>query len=1020
MISRKKVSFRVSLTTLVLCIVLTLSALLIWNGQRESTRAAKIMANQLFNCTTEGLVQRTARMLDAATGLVGIGASATGLDSLVREGKTNPHVLNLLCDMLERYDYFYSIYFGYETGNFIQLIAMRGEGVRKKYHAPEGTAFVLRIVYTLRGRKQTRWILLDPDAQPILYRTSDNTTYDPRKRPWYQQAMNTEGVIFTSPYVFHSSGQPGITCAQKLDNKSGVFGVDFTLTYFSQFLRDQPVSPNGTVFFLNLKHQVMAHAKEPIVAEVTDDEGVEIGLQRTETFNDPVVREIGEDMKSPSFAYNTPLEREVAGEDYLLSVYNVGSRLGMELLIGVGSPLSDFTAHVSRMQQQNLYAALGLLLLVVPFVLYVSNRVSRSLTILGKEAEKVRQFDFSETEPVNSYILEIDSLSKAFDLMKTTLHEYMDELMDTQNKLQQLVDQGIMLSSEHDLERLMGLTLEAAQYLTNAEGGIVYIKEGEKLLVKHARYGRHGLALENSGEEEALSLHVASLQASDQGDLLYPVLFLGKTLVLENNERIRQAKLIELSELFMDVDVTENSLILVPLKTRQDEILGVLQLVNAHDPDSGEAIHFHHGLAAFVESLAAQTAVALDNKNLVDQLKQLLDSVVKLIAGAIDAKSPYTGGHCSRVPEIAFLLAKAAGKAEFGPFENFAFSTEDQWREFYIAAWLHDCGKLTIPEYVVDKATKLEALYNRIHEVRTRFELLWRDAEISYYQDLLQDGADEGALRARLEAEQERIREEWAFIAQCNVGGEFMSDERIERVREIGARTWERHLDDGLGLSHEEEKQRQDRPQATLPATETLLADKPEHRFPRTRDPFANGGTKFDMEVPELQNNMGELYNLCIRKGTLNEEERFKIQEHIIQTIVMLNKLPFPENLKRVPEFAGAHHETMDGKGYPRRLHKEEMSLPARMMAVADIFEALTAADRPYNRPKPLGLVLKIMSRMRDDAHIDPDIFDLLLVSGIYKEYAARFMKPEQIEDVDILPLLSEQGRTMYAAQQNA
>ncbi len=1016
----RKVSFRVSLTTLVLLIVISLSIVFIWNGQRESTRAAKIMANQLFNCTTEGLLQRTARMLDAAKGLVDIGANASGLDDLVQKGNTNPHVLNLLCDMLDRYDYFSSIYFGYETGDFIQLIALRSKQLRKIYNAPENTSFLLRMVYGFRERKRTKWIFLDADARPIMDRNADSTTYDPRKRPWYRQAMETEGTIFTQPYVFHSSGQPGITCAEKLKSNNGVFGVDLALTYFSQFLRDQPISENGTVFFLNFGHQVLAHAKETVVTTARG-EGDEIKLQRTEAFKDPVVRQIGEEMRSPNFAYNAPTERQIDGKDYLLSVYNVGSRLGMELLIAVGSPLSDFTGHVARMQRNNLYFAFGIMLLVLPIVLYLSHRISRSLSIMGKDADKVRQFDFSESAPLNSHIMEIDSLNKAIELMKNTLHEYMDELMDTQRKLEQLVDQGVLLASEQDLEQLLSLTLEAAQYLTNAEGGIVYIKEGDLLRVRHVRLGTLSVPMEQlrqNGSDSFLSLPCGADLPSKQADVLYPVLAQGKTVVLQSQARIQETGLALLSELNPQAEIKESSAILVPLRTRQGAVLGVLQLVNAHDPDSGETIHFHSGLAAFVESLAAQTAVALDNKYLVDALKELLDSVVKLIAGAIDAKSPYTGGHCSRVPEIAFMLGRAATEADFGPFKEFAFSTEDQWREFYIAAWLHDCGKVTTPEYIVDKATKLEALYNRIHEVRMRFEVLWRDAEILYYQKLLQGDGAKDELRAELEASWERLREEWAFVAECNVGGEFMSDERIGRLKEIADHTWVRHLDDGLGLSHEEEAQRASLEKVVLPVTEKLLADKPQHLIKRRRDPSANGRDRFKMHVPELRNNMGEVYNLCIRKGTLTDEERFKIQEHIIQTIIMLEKLPFPENLKRVPEFAGAHHETMDGSGYPRGLHKEEMSLPARMMAVADIFEALTAADRPYNRPKPLGLVLKIMSRMRDEAHIDPDIFDLLLTSGSYLEYARKFMKPEQLEEVDILPLLSEQRRAALTGKQ--
>ena len=160
------------------------------------------------------------------------------------------------------------------------------------------------------------------------------------------------------------------------------------------------------------------------------------------------------------------------------------------------------------------------------------------------------------------------------------------------------------------------------------------------------------------------------------------------------------------------------------------------------------------------------------------------------------------------------------------------------------------------------------------------------------------------------------------------------------------------------------------------------------------------------MDIPEHLYNHGELYNLAIRKGTLTDEERFKINEHITQTIIMLNKLPFPDYLAHVPEFAGAHHETMIGTGYPKRLNKDEMSTPARVMAIADIFEALTAADRPYKKAKTLSAALRIMSFMRNDQHIDAELFDLFLTSGVYMQYAEEFLAPGQIDDVNIADFL--------------
>ena len=390
------------------------------------------------------------------------------------------------------------------------------------------------------------------------------------------------------------------------------------------------------------------------------------------------------------------------------------------------------------------------------------------------------------------------------------------------------------------------------------------------------------------------------------------------------------------------------------------------------------------------------------------EIERLFTAITELIAGTIDAKSPYTGGHCKRVPEVARMLATAAHASTEGPFADFRMASEDQWQEFNVAAWLHDCGKLTTPEYVVDKATKLETITNRIHEIRMRFEVLLRDAQIEAYRKRLSGDADDAVLQAQLEEKQRQIADDFAFVAECNIGGEFMADEKIDRLERIAALTWTRHLDDRLGISQDEATLKNRQPAPTLPVVEHVLADKPEHIIPRTNpDPFDGNTHGFNMTVPENQYNLGELYNLGIRKGTLSTEDRFKINEHIIQTILMLKRLPFPDNMKHVPDIAGSHHETMIGTGYPRGLKKEEMSIPARIMAIADIFEALTAADRPYKKPKTVSDALRIMSLMRNDQHIDADLFDLFLQSGVYRTYAEQFLDPAQIDAVDISQYLS-------------
>jgi len=388
-------------------------------------------------------------------------------------------------------------------------------------------------------------------------------------------------------------------------------------------------------------------------------------------------------------------------------------------------------------------------------------------------------------------------------------------------------------------------------------------------------------------------------------------------------------------------------------------------------------------------------------EELQESQKKLLDSFIQLIANTIDAKSTYTGGHCKRVPELSLMIAEVASKSTDGIFENFSCETEDEKRELSIASWLHDCGKVITPEYVVDKATKLETIYNRIHEVRTRFEVIHRDLTIEALQKKLA-GEDETVVDEWLEKEHSKLIDEFEIVARANVGAEFMKDEDKEKIHQISSRTWIRHFDDTIGLAHEE-KQRVLKENSTTPQKEFLLSDKIRHIIPRENfdyEQYKKMG--FKTKVPEHLYNLGELYNLCINAGTLSYEERFKIQEHVQMTIIMLEQLPFPEYLKNVPLYAGAHHETLIGTGYPRELTIDDMPIASRIMAIADVFEALTASDRPYKEPKPLSAAIKILSFMVKDQHLDPDIFKLFLTSGVYKEYAKKYLKPEQIDEVDI------------------
>jgi len=375
------------------------------------------------------------------------------------------------------------------------------------------------------------------------------------------------------------------------------------------------------------------------------------------------------------------------------------------------------------------------------------------------------------------------------------------------------------------------------------------------------------------------------------------------------------------------------------MRNHENETIGVLQLINAQDPRNGEIVAFSASDQRLAESLASQAAIALTNRMLINQLEQLFESFINLINSAIDEKSPYTGGHCQRVPVLTMLLAEAVNETREGPLSEFSMSEKDRY-ELKIAGLLHDCGKVTTPVHVVDKATKLEAIYDRIHLIDTRFEVLKRDLEL----ESLKKKIGEKQLRDRLR----ELEDDRRFLHACNIGGERMRDEDIDRVRRIGQYRWR-------DISGHEAN---------------FLSDD-------------------------------EVKNLTIRAGTLTPEERQIINHHIVATIKMLEALPWPKHLTKVAEYAGGHHERMDGKGYPRGLTREQMSVQARCMGIADIFEALTAKDRPYKKGKTLSESLEILGRMKLNNHVDPDLFDIFVRCKVYRRYAEMFLDPEQIDAVD-------------------
>ena len=629
--------------------------------------------------------------------------------------------------------------------------------------------------------------------------------------------------------------------------------------------------------------------------------------------------------------------------------------------------------------------------------------IHRSLAVLAADAQRLRELDFSASNGRGSPIREIDQLHRQHDAMRRSLRAQNLVVLEAQKKLASLVENGMLLSSERDRHRLLQHILMQGKRICNADAATLYLSTDHDSL----RFALRSKADPLPAFE--LSLHDPETGAPNVGHVSTYVALRKETVIIDDVYSETRFDLSGTRRFDMESGYRTVSMLCVPLVAHGGEVLGVIQLMNAIDPDSGAVTGFSRQNLRFIEALASQSAVALENHNLIESQTALIDSMIEILAGAIDAKSAHTGGHCARVPELALMLAEQACAADTGPLADFRFETEEQWREFRIGAWLHDCGKITTPEHIAEKATKLETVYNRIHEIRMRFEVLLRDAHIRRLQALAAGELPE-AVEASHAAALAQLEADFAFVADCNIGGEVMAPERIERLQRIAEQCWTRHFDDRLGLSHEEATRLADFPSPPLPAQEKLLADKPEHLFPRAVTKAMDPKYGFRMSVPEHQFNFGELYNLSVSRGTLTAEERFKVNEHIVQTIVMLENLPFPKNLRRVPEYAGTHHETLLGTGYPRQLGREQLSIPARIMAIADIFEALTACDRPYKKAKPLSESLRILARLRDGGHIDADLFALFLSSGLHLAYGARHLKPEQLDEPDLAEFIQPQA----------
>ncbi|MDI3371577.1 MULTISPECIES: HD domain-containing phosphohydrolase [unclassified Pseudomonas] len=921
--------------------MLLLGAALAWQGYRGIRQTLVAAAGDTAQQVGKTIDERARRLIDPVQSSIRLLAHNPAAHTQAQRLDSLPQ----LVETLNANRMLSAAYMGYPSGDFLLVRRLRDPQLLQRFAAPPGTAFLVqRVSRGEGGVVQGEWRYYDQALNLLRAQAKPEYRYDPRTRPWFAEASAQPATVLTPPYVFFTTREIGVTLAQRSVDGETVIGMDVSVNDLASETQGLRITPGTEIAVLDDQGNVVAY---PDLQRVIVHEGQGVRLSRLSELDIASLQHLYADL--PSGTQAQPYQ--VDGQTWYGMRIPLTSLAGQDLQVLIAVPGHELLAGARKVLFEQLLWTLALMAVLLVLGGVLGRRIVRPLKVLAEQVQGLASFDFSREVGVKSQVSEVRELSQVLSRMAGTIRGF------------QAIT--LTLSRERDLARMLDGVLAHLVHAAGVEAGVVYLFDAEHTLLR--------LAAACRGEQYPGELAV------DEGARC--TLAAAVTQALGLDERSQA----------------------VVLKDRSQALLGilVLQLDEAQARDQlGEPFR------QFVEELSGVAAVAIETRQLAEAQQRLMDAMIKLLADAIDAKSPYTGGHCERVPQLAQMLLDQVVNADSGPYASFSM-TEAERYEFRVAAWLHDCGKVTSPEYVVDKPTKLETLYNRIHEVRMRFEVLWRDAELAYWRGLA-SGADPQVLQAALVHSQAQLQDDFAFVAQANIGGESMQDADIERLQQISQQRWQRHFDNRLGISRDEAQRYTGVPQPALPVEESLLADRPEHRVPwgERKPPVTKGDPcnrwGFDMRLPAHASNHGELYNLSIRRGTLNDEERFKINEHIVQTIIMLSSLPFPRQMRRVPAIAGNHHEKLDGSGYPRRLGEHDLGIAERVMAIADIFEALTAADRPYKPPKTLSESVKILVFMARDRHIDGQLLELFLSTGVYRQYAELFLRAEQIDEVDV------------------
>ena len=964
---------------------------------------------------------------------------------------SEPEVREILAEAMKNNPLFYSIYIANKNDDFYQLINLESSPVvRTRIQASQQDRWVLIKIHG-EGNLRVKESLFYDEEFTLRHSTSERSNYFPSQRPWYGSA--SIGKVFKSnPYLFQHLKITGQTFSIKVPNINTVLGLDIVLSSVSTQMVNSTLgqaSESGKEAYLYKRTGEIIASNQGEFSEIQMPKSLKLELTESEQ----QLIENSQSLKISNQLGWAPIDYAIAGEPrgYSIDILNMVSEMtGLQfdyingfswtqLVEQYRAGKIDVLHSLLKTESNTELGHFSSPMYQLPFgvltkndhepISELSHFNDKKLAILGgwsiiptlrQKYPRINIVTFDSVKGAIEAVLngDADAVIDSDVILRHTVKQYfMDGLIyhdgieelstsfrqafhltmkESDQALVTIIDKALANISPEQKKALQDKWFShVAQSKSNQQNLVVpYLELFELADEKHLQ---NQLIERNIGGETKY-VYVSSINHDEYFAVIIPngIVYASvkeKVYTSIAATAILMACLLPIAWVF-------GSPIVTPIRALRAETLKVKQ----RDYDAVELVDTR--IKEVWELSSSIVDMSQELKRHEKAQEEFVEAFIRLIAQAIDDKSPYTAGHCNRVPELGLMLADAAEQSDLGPFASFKFSTQDERREFRIAAWLHDCGKITTPEHIVDKGSKLEANYNRIHEVRMRFEVLWRDAEIEFFKQMQQEPEHEKKWQQQLNQAQQQLQDDFAFVAASNVGQEFMDESSKERIRQIAEQTWLRYFDDTVGLSPIEELSKPPS-EAVLPVKEQLLSDKPEHIIERTRNTDYDPKYGIKMDIPEHQYNLGEIYNLSIGRGTLTTEDRFKINEHMISTIKMLENLPFPPELQRVPRYASTHHETIKGTGYPRKLTGDQLSIPEKILVVADIFEALTASDRPYKKAKPISVAVNIMHKMALDEHIDMDVFMLFVQSETHIRYAKAYLTPEQLDSVDVSQYLS-------------